>query len=387
MATGGTGAGGPGRARPWWRRPGLGAGLALLLALAFPALVGYSGYYLEIGFNFFLWAMLGLSLNFILGGTGQYNLGHAAFFAAGAYTTAILNTRLGVPVLVLLPVAATVAGVLAAAVARPIVHLRGDYLLIVTVGFAEIVRIALRNDIFGITGGSNGILNIDRPELFGFKLSQMVHFYYLSLLFTLITVFIALRLENSRVGRAWSYIREDEVAAAAMGIDTGRYKVLAFAVGGALAGAAGNLYAAKMTVIAPESFSFWESVVMFAIVILGGTGSIPGVFLGTFGMVVLPQLFRALADYRMLVFGAAMVVLMIFRPEGLWPSRRWRLAVRGAEETGAASVAPGGGLPGGPGGARTGVAGSDSTGAAAGGPGAGGNAGTGAAAGGAASAG
>ncbi|ADU50696.1 amino acid/amide ABC transporter membrane protein 2, HAAT family [Thermaerobacter marianensis DSM 12885] len=357
-----------GRRGPAFTR--LAAGVALLVALAFPALVGFNAYYLEIGFNFFLWAMLGLSLNFILGGTGQYNLGHAAFFAAGAYTTAILNTKLDIPVLVLLPVAAAVAGLLAVAVARPIVHLRGDYLLIVTVGFAEIVRITLRNNVFGITGGSNGILGIDRPVILGLRLADMVHFYYLSLLFLLVTVAIAVRLENSRVGRAWSYIREDEVAAAAMGIDTARYKLLAFAVGGALAGAAGNLYAAKMTVIAPESFSFWESVVMFAIVILGGTGSIPGVFLGTFGMVVLPQLFRGLSDYRMLVFGAAMVVLMIFRPEGLWPSRRWRLAVRGADEP-AAPGAAGTGLPAGRTGHGTGAAAGggsgDGTGAAAGG--------------------
>ncbi|HEY8394978.1 MAG TPA: branched-chain amino acid ABC transporter permease [Thermaerobacter sp.] len=316
-----------------------GAGAALLAALAFPLLVGFDRYYLEIGFHFFLWSMLALSLNFILGGTGQYNLGHAAFFAAGAYTTAILNTRLDIPVLWLLPVSALVAAVLAALVARPILHLRGDYLLIVTVGFAEIVRIALRNDVFGLTGGVNGILGIDRPELFGFRLTQPVHFYYLSLLFVLLTVFIAVRLENSRVGRAWSYIREDELAAEAMGIDTTRYKLLAFVVGAALAGVAGNIYAAKMPVIAPESFSIWESVVMFAIVILGGTGSIPGIFLGTFGMVVLPQLFRGLEYYRMLVFGAAMVVLMIFRPEGLWPSRRWRLAVRGEDEPAEAGAA------------------------------------------------
>ncbi|WPD19601.1 ABC transporter permease subunit [Thermaerobacter composti] len=175
--------------------------------------------------------------------------------------------------------------------------------------------------------------------------------------------------KDSRIGRAWSYIREDEVAAAAMGIDTGRYKVLAFAVGGALAGVAGNLYAVKMGVIAPESFSFWESVVMFAIVILGGTGSIPGVFLGTFAMVVLPQLFRGLADYRMLVFGAAMVVLMIVRPEGLWPSRRWRLAMRGGDGSAAVPGGAGGwpaaaegGLPGAPAGGA-----GDGPGAAAGG--------------------
>lgn len=316
--------------------PGVGrAGivLALALALAFPpltgALLGDNRYYLELGFNFWQYAILGLSLNVILGGAGLYNLGHAAFYAVGAYTTAILNTQLGIPTLLLLPVAALTAAVFGALISRPILHLRGDYLLIVTVGFAEIVRIALRNNVFGLTGGPNGILGIARPELFGLRLSSPMHFYYLSLFFVVLTVFIAVRLERSRVGRAWNYIREDELAAESMGIDTTRFKFLAFVTGAALAGMAGNIYAAKMTVIAPESFAFWESVVIFAIVILGGTGSIPGVFLGTFGMVVLPQLpaLRGLQDSRMLVFGAAMVLMMIFRPQGLWPSRRWSLAV------------------------------------------------------------
>ncbi|HEX6989012.1 MAG TPA: branched-chain amino acid ABC transporter permease, partial [Bacillota bacterium] len=311
----------------------VGTVLALALALAFPPLTGAllddNRYYLELGFNFWQYAILGLSLNVILGGAGLYNLGHAAFYAVGAYTTAILNTQLGVPTLLLLPVAALTAAVFGALISRPILHLRGDYLLIVTVGFAEILRIALRNNVLGITGGPNGILGIDRPEVFGLRLSTPLHFYYLSFAFVLLTVFITVRLDRSRVGRAWNYIREDELAAESMGIDTTRFKFLSFVIGAALAGMAGNIYAAKMTVIAPESFAFWESVVIFAIVILGGTGSIPGIFLGTFGMVVLPQLpaLRDLQDARMLVFGAAMALMMVFRPQGLWPSRRWSLAV------------------------------------------------------------
>lgn len=332
-----------------------GTALALALALAFPpltaALVPDNRYYLELGFHFWQYAILGLSLNVILGGAGLYNLGHAAFYAVGAYTTGILNTKLGIPTLWLLPVAALTAALFAAVISRPILHLRGDYLLIVTVGFAEIVRIALRNNVFGLTGGPNGILGIDRPELFGMRFNTPLHFYYLSLFFVVLTVFIAVRLERSRVGRAWNFIREDELAAESMGIDTTRYKFLAFVTGAALAGMAGNVYAGKMTVIAPESFSFWESVVIFAIVILGGTGSIPGIFLGTFGMVVLPQLpfLRGLQDARMLVFGAAMVLMMIFRPQGLWPSRRWSLAVgRGLEEGGPAEGGPAQGGPAAP---------------------------------------
>lgn len=294
--------------------------IGMAVALSFPWMVQQNPYYLEIGFNFWLWCILGLSLNVILGGPGLYHLGQAALYGVGAYTTAILNTMFGIPVLWLLPVSAATAALFGASIARPILHLRGDYLLIVTVGFAEIVRIALRNNVFGITGGVNGILGIDRPELFGWVLTTPLHFYYYSLVMALVMIAVTIRLNHSRIGRSWRYIREDEVAAEATGIDTAHYKLLAFVVGSAMAGVAGNIYASKMTVIAPESFAFWDSVVMFAIVVLGGPGSVPGVLLGTFGMIVLPQLFRGLESYRMLVFGAAMVLMMIFRPQGLWPS-------------------------------------------------------------------
>lgn len=316
-----------------WNTPGkrrIWIGLVALLALVFPTLV--NSYWTDVGFFFLIYTMLGLSLNFILGGAGLYNLGHAAFYAVGAYTTGILSTQFGVPMLLLIPVAAMVAAAFAYVITKPILHLRGDYLLIVTIGFAEILRIALTNNVFGVTGGPNGILGIARHKLLGFTFVQPIHYYYLALAFVVLTIFVAVRLERSRIGRAWDYIREDELAASAMGIDTTKYKALSFVIGAALAGIAGNLYAGKMTVIDPESFNFWESVVIFAIVILGGTGSIPGVIVGAFGMVVLPEIFRELQDWRMLVFGAAMVVLMIFRPEGLWPNQRWRMAMHGDEE-------------------------------------------------------
>ncbi|PTQ55370.1 MAG: Branched-chain amino acid transport system permease protein LivM [Candidatus Carbobacillus altaicus] len=301
--------------------------LFFLVAIIYPWLVGLNPYYLEIGFNFWLWSLLALSLNVVLGGPGLYNLGQAAFFAVGAYTTALMNTLLGWPIFLLLPVSMLTAAIFGYIIARPIIHLRGDYLLIVTVGFAEIVRLALRNNMFGITGGANGILGIARPQLGPWTFTSNLDFYFLSLLYVLLAMWVWRQLEHSRVGRAWAYIREDELAAESVGVNTAAYKTLAFVVGASLAGAAGNLYATKMTVIAPESFSFWDSVVMFAIVILGGRGSIPGIFLGTFAMVVLPQLFRGLESYRMLVFGAAMVAMMIIRPQGLWPKDmrfRWR---------------------------------------------------------------
>ena len=249
------------------------------------------------------------------------------------------------------------------------------------IGFGEIVRIALRNDVKSLvflgkipglgfltdaltdkvfTGGPNGIFGITRPGIpigslaegikdlpilktFGLTIKEQslilrghTAYFYLFLAFVAFIIFAMQRLENSRLGRAWMCVREDDLAAEAMGIDTVRVKLLAFAIGAAWAGVAGNLYASWVTVIAPETFSFWESCIMFCIVVLGGTGSIPGVLVGTVGMVVLPELLRTwlanIQQWRMLVFGLAMVVMMVFRPEGLWPSRRFRYELETARE-------------------------------------------------------
>ena len=296
------------------------------VALVYPLLA--NTYWIDVANFFGIYALLGLSLNIIVGYVGLFNLGHAAFYAVGAYTTAILSTQFHIPVLLLLPVSALLAALAGYVVSRPILHLRGDYLCIVTIGFGEIVRITLNNNPFGLTGGPNGIMGIARPEIFGFKIYQPLHFYFLIWFLVVLTVIAMKRLENSRIGRAWNFIREDELAAAAMGIDVNRMKLLAFMLGAGLAGVAGNIYAVKMTVIAPESFSFWESVVMFCIVVLGGPGSIPGILVGSLGMFVLPELFRSFAKGRMLVFGLAMILMMIFRPEGLLPAQRYREAVR-----------------------------------------------------------
>ena len=287
-----------------------------------------NAYWVDVLNSVGLYAILGLSLNLIVGHAGLFNLGHAAFFAVGAYTTAILNTTFGIPVLWLLPLSGLAAGLFAILIARPVIHLRGDYLCIVTIGLGEIVRIALVNDVFGITGGANGIFGIARPVLFGFTIRTPQTFYYLIWSFLAITVFLFHGLENSRFGRALNYLREDETAAEGSGIDTGSYKLMVFGIGAFWAGMAGDIYAAKMTIIAPESFSFWESVLIFALVILGGAGSIPGVILGAFLIVGLPEVFREFANARMLVFGAAMVAMMIFRPEGILPAqpRTYRLS-------------------------------------------------------------
>jgi len=280
-----------------------------------------------------IYIILGLSLNIIVGYAGLFQLGHAAFYGIGAYTAAILNIHFGIPILLLLPLSALAAGLVAFVLTKPIMHLRGDYLAIVTIGFGEIFRIAMKNDIFGITGGPNGLSGISRPQIFGLQIRTPLQYYFLIWVFVLLCIFTVRRLENSRLGRAWNYVREDDLAAEAMGVDTVNTKVAAFVIGSVWAGVAGLLYASRYRVIAPENFTFLESVIMFCIVVLGGTGSIPGVFVGTLGMVVLPEAFRPLRDWRDGWLGAAMVLMMILRPTGLWPSRRQRLEAEQIEET------------------------------------------------------
>jgi len=291
------------------------AGLPLLL----------DAYWVDVLNSVGLYALLALSLNLILGDAGLFNMGHAAFYAVGAYVAAILNTRYQVPILWALPLAGLAAALFGAAVARPVIHLRGDYLLIVTIGMGEIVRIALVNDVLGLTGGANGIFGIARPSILGFKIRQPQHFFYLIWGFVALTVLLFHRLAQSRFGRALNYLREDEVAAEGSGVNTARYKLLAFVLGAAWAGMAGSIYAAKMTIISPESFSFWESVLLFLIVILGGSGSIPGVIVGAFLVMGLPEVFRGFADWRMLVFGLFMMAMMVFRRQGLLPIRPVRV--------------------------------------------------------------
>jgi branched-chain amino acid transport system permease protein len=191
----------------------------------------------------------------------------------------------------------------------------------VTIGIGEIVRIALINNIFGITGGANGIFGIHRPALFGLRIYKTHHFFYYIWAFVALTVFLFHRLEQSRFGRALNYLKEDEVAAEGSGINTAHYKLTVFVLGAAWAGMAGNIYASKMMIISPGSFNFWESVIMFMIVILGGSGSIPGALLGAFMIIGLPEIFRGFANARMLVFGAAMILIMIFRGQGILPSK------------------------------------------------------------------
>jgi branched-chain amino acid transport system permease protein len=294
--------------------------VAILFFLSLPWL-GIGDYYVNVLNSVGIYAILALSLNVILGHAGMFHMGHAAFFAIGAYATAILNTRHGWPIFAALPVSGAAAGLFALLVAAPIIHLRGDYLLMVTIGIVEIVRIALVNDVFGLTGGSNGIVGIARPVILGFRLSRPWHFFLLIWAAAGLSLLLFHWLENSRFGRALKYIREDAPAAEGTGVNTVRYKLAAFAIGAVWAGFTGAIFASQMRTISPGSFTFWESVVLFMIVILGGSGNQTGILLGSFLIIGLPELFRSLRDYRLLVFGAALVAMMILRPQGLLPAK------------------------------------------------------------------
>lgn len=303
--------------KPFDIRQPLSAGLALLL-LILPFIC--NAYWLDVCVSIGLYALLALSLNVILGQAGIFHMGHAAFFAVGAYTTAILNTSFQWPILWTMPFAGAVAALFALIVARPIIHLRGDYLLIVTIGIVEIVRIALLNDVGGLTGGSNGIFGISRPTIFGFRIAKGTQFYYLVWGMVGVSLLLFHSLWRSRFGRALNYIKEDDIAAEGSGIHVSHYKLVAFVLGAFWAGMAGTVYAAKMTTIAPESFNFLESVIIFAVVILSG-GSHLGVLISAFLFIGLPELLREFSNARMLIFGFAMMAMMIWRPQGILPPR------------------------------------------------------------------
>lgn len=274
-----------------------------------------------------IYVLLGLGLNIIVGLSGQLVLGYVAFFAIGAYTVALLNAP--IPHNLMWGFwAAVVIGILLAAfsgflIGLPIMRLRGDYLAIVTLGFGEIIRVLLKSDLLtNFTGGPRGIQNVRGPTLFGISFSTDVDFMYLIILSVALALFVATRLQNSRVGRSWIAIREDETVAQASGVNTTRYKLLALALGAAFAGLGGVLFAARNQFTGPEDHVLMVSINVLSLVIVGGMGSIPGVVLGAFALKGLPEILRELANYRLLAFGALLVIMMIARPQGLWPTGR-----------------------------------------------------------------
>jgi branched-chain amino acid transport system permease protein len=278
-----------------------------------------------------VYILLAIGLNVVVGYAGLLDLGYVAFFAIGGYTMAVLGTEFGWNFWEILIVGVLLTSISGLILGAPTLRLRGDYLAIVTLGFGEIVRISAQNT--DAIGGPRGIAGIPHPpniseiEIFGVKpftygVLDPRPYYYLLVFLIVLTIIFVKRLENSRVGRAWAAIREDEDAAELMGVPTFRFKLAAFLIGAAIGGAVGVVWSAKVISILPANFPFILSATILAAVVLGGSGNIPGVMLGAFLIAWLPERFRVFTDYRILLFGAALVLMMALRPEGLWPSRR-----------------------------------------------------------------
>ncbi len=313
---------------------------ALILAMLFPQFTGR--YQQDVAINVLIYVCLGLGLNIVVGLAGMLDLGYIAFYGIGAYTYALFNIHYGIPFWICLPISAGFALIAASIVGFPTLRMRGDYLAIVTLGFGEIIRIIL-NNWMSLTNGPNGIMGINRPGIFfpsfadGFTwehmwLKKLWLLYYVALGLAIITIICVHRLNMSRVGRAWEAIREDETAAELMGVNTFIYKLLAYAMGGLFAGLAGAFFASRMKFVSPESFIFLESAMVLCMVVLGGMGSIPGIILGAAALIIFPEVFREFELYRMLAFGAVMVVMMLFRPAGLIPAKR--MGTRSEEKEG-----------------------------------------------------
>jgi branched-chain amino acid transport system permease protein len=249
-------------------------------------------------------------------------MGHAVYFGIGAYVTAILSQAFNWPILWTIPVAILVAAAMGALLAAPIVKLRGDYLLVVTIGFNAIFVLAMKNNLFGLTGGPDGIFGIGGPTVFGHPFGTQNDLFYMDWVALALVLWLMHNLDRSSLGRTWRYLKYDQLAATTLGVNAQAYKVLAFAIGAGFAGLAGALFALQLSAVSPGSFQFSDSVTLFAIVLVGGQASVPGVLLGTALMFVVPQIFTSLAQYRYLVFGLAMIIVMVLRPQGIWPARR-----------------------------------------------------------------
>lgn len=349
-----------------WLSPKSAFGIALitiaLIALPFVLVASGQQAWVRIVNFAILYIFLALGLNIVVGFAGLLDLGYVAFYAVGAYVWALLaSPHFGLhwPVWAILPIGALIACVFGVLLGAPTLKLRGDYLAIVTLGFGEIIRIFMNNldAPVNVTNGALGINRIDpvkfgdfsfaaRTEIWGYTLVGPQKYYFLLVALALIVIVLNLRLQHSRIGRAWQAIREDEIAAKAVGINTRNIKLLAFAMGASFGGIAGGIFSAMQGFVSPESFSLMESVMILAMVVLGGMGHIPGVILGAVLLALLPEALRysvvplqklafgkVLIDpesLRMLVFGLALVLVMRFRPAGLWPSpeRRRELAER-----------------------------------------------------------
>ena len=330
----------------------------LLIALTLPI---YSGrYVIDIGILVLTYVMLGWGLNIVVGLAGLLDLGYVAFYAVGAYSYALISTTFHLGFWATLPVAGLLAACWGVMLGFPVLRLRGDYLAIVTLAFGEIIRVVLINWT-SFTGGPNGISDIPRPTLFGLKFNgsgdpdtfaaffhldysvtqRFVFLYYVILALALLTNWVSLRLRRLPLGRAWEALREDEIACRALGINVTTTKLTAFAMGALFGGFAGAFFATRQGFVSPESFTFIESALVLSIVVLGGLGSQLGVALAALVMIGGSEMFRDFAEYRMLIFGLALVVMMVLRPRGLVSGRTPSVALGSRKEIAAELVAQG----------------------------------------------
>jgi branched-chain amino acid transport system permease protein len=299
-----------------------------IILLLLPPILGI--FFSEILDNVAMYILMGLGLNIVVGFAGLLDLGYVAFFAIGAYTMGVLTSpELGFFNLTwwqALPFALVASFIAGLILGLPVLRLRGDYLAIVTLGFGEIVRLLVLSDwLRPWLGGTQGIQRIAQPRIGDFVFNTQQELYYLFLLGLGIVAFIAMRLKDSRLGRSWMALREDEDVAKAMGINHVTTKLLAFATGALFSGLAGTIFAAKLTSVYPHSMNFLVSINVLCLIIIGGMGSIPGVFVGALVLIAAPELLREFAEFRYLVYGALLVTMMLTRPEGLWPEERRRL--------------------------------------------------------------
>ena len=316
--------------------------LLLVVALVWPFYASRG--HVDIATLALIYVILGLGLNIVVGFAGLLDLGYVGFYAVGGYTYALLNQSVGLSFWECLPLAAGMSALFGFILGFPVLRLRGDYLAIVTLGFGEIIRLLL-NNLTWLTGGPDGVSRIPKPTVFGIEMTRhggiegvrtfheliglpyqgahmVIFLYLLVLLLVLMTVFFTRRLIRMPMGRAWEALRDDEIACRSLGINPTKVKLSAFTLGAAFAGLAGCFFAARQGLVNPESFTFIESALILAIVVLGGMGSQMGVILAAILLTVLPEIARSFAEYRMLIFGLVMVLMMMWRPQGLLPATR-----------------------------------------------------------------
>ncbi|MDY7075932.1 MAG: hypothetical protein SXV54_03310 [Chloroflexota bacterium] len=309
-----------------------GIGLGILVMLFLPLIL--RTYLTEVVDNIGIFILMGLGLNIVVGFAGMLNLGYVAFFAIGAYTMAVLTSEAalgiaGMSFWAALPFAVLAAALTGILLVIPVLKMRGDYLAIVTLGFGEIIRIlALSDALAPFIGGAQGILKIPNVSVGGMELIKPEQLYYVILAGCLLAFFVSWRLRDARIGRQWRALREDEDVAEAMGINLVKTKLLAFAIGAAFAGLSGAIFACKLNSIFPHSFNMMISINVLCLIIVGGIGSLPGVVVGAILLVGLPELLREFAEYRMLMYGALLIVMMLARPEGFWPSEVMKRELR-----------------------------------------------------------